>query len=239
MRTSRVYLAQQLTSGSSITLEGESAHYLTKVLRLKTGDSFNPFNGTDGEFSAEILNLDRNRLTACINDPVSNTADPELIINLGLGLSRGERMDYGIQKSTELGVSSITPLITVRGEVKLSQDRLIKKLQHWRKVAISACEQCGRNTVPEINPPCTLSDWVKEYYPGVVLDHRGTGNLANQPFENHINLVVGPEGGLSDEELEIAQQNQYTVLKLGPRTLRTETAPVVALSVIQFLLGDI
>ena len=238
MRISRIYLAQNLVSGDTITLQGETAHYLSKVLRLKPGDSFNPFNETDGEFSAAITSLARNQLTVMINSPVVNTANPQIIVNLGLGLSRGERMDYGIQKATELGVSSITPLITARGEVKLSQDRQINRLQHWQKVAISASEQCGRTSVPTITTPNTLTSWVQENNSGIVLDHRGMGTFAEQTFKDQINLVVGAEGGLSDHELEIAQQNQYAVIKLGPRILRTETAPIVALSVLQYLFGD-
>ena len=239
MRTSRIFVADKLTSGSSVTLEGEAAHYLNRVLRLKLGDSFNPFNGIDGEFIAEITGQDRNQLTAHLHDSVINNADTTLVIHLGLGLSRGERMDYAIQKSTELGVSSITPLITARGEVKLSTERQSSKVQHWQKVAISASEQCGRNNVPDINAPSTLTDWVREHQGGLVLDHRGSGNIAEQPFENHINLLIGAEGGLSEEELEIARQYQYIAVKLGPRILRTETAPVVALTLLQYLSGDI
>ena len=238
MRISRIYLTQNLISGDTITLQGETAHYLTRVLRLKSGENFNPFNETDGEFSAAITNLTRNQLTATINSPVVNTANPQILVNLGLGLSRGERMDYGIQKATELGVSSITPLITARGEVKLSEDRQTNRLQHWQKVAISASEQCGRTTVPTITAPNTLTNWVQENKAGIVLDHRGSDAIAEQTIKDQINLLVGAEGGLSEHELEIAQQNQYAVIKLGPRILRTETAPIVALSVLQYLFGD-
>jgi 16S rRNA (uracil1498-N3)-methyltransferase len=238
VRISRIYLTQNLISGDSITLDSEPAHYLTRVLRLKSGEKFNPFNGTDGEFSATITSLSRNQLTATIDNSVTNTSDPKIVVNLGLGLSRGERMDYAIQKATELGVSSITPLITARGEVKLSQDRQANRLQHWQKVAISASEQCGRNTVPTISTPSTMASWVQENKPGILLDHRGTSTIAELAFEDQINLVVGAEGGLSDHELEVAQQNQYAMIKLGPRILRTETAPLVALSVLQYLVGD-
>jgi 16S rRNA (uracil1498-N3)-methyltransferase len=239
VRSSRIYLTQTLTNGESITLEGDSFHYLSRVLRLKIGDKFNPFNGDDGEFSAEINSLERNQLTATINNPVDNNADSKLEVNLGLGLSRGERMDYGIQKATELGVSAITPITTTRSEVKLSQDRQANKLQHWQKVAINASEQCGRNTVPQICTPSSLTNWVQENRAGIVLDHRGAGNIANQTIESPVNLLIGAEGGLTEEELEFAKQHEFRVFKLGPRILRTETAPIVALTLLQMLAGDI
>ncbi|MBL4819545.1 MAG: 16S rRNA (uracil(1498)-N(3))-methyltransferase [Gammaproteobacteria bacterium] len=239
MRSSRIYFAEKLTSANLIDLDGEVAHYLLRVLRLKTGDGFSLFNSSDGEYCAEIISIQRSQLTAKINEPVINKADPKLVINLGLGLSRGERMDYAIQKSTELGVGTITPLLTARSEVKLPQDRLDKKHQHWQKVAISACEQCGRNAIPTINAPATLEQWVAENSPGLVLDHRGTERIEQQKFDNAVSLLVGPEGGLSEEELQTARQNQFAVVKAGPRILRTETAPVVALSLVQYLFGDI
>ncbi|MBT8146312.1 MAG: 16S rRNA (uracil(1498)-N(3))-methyltransferase [Gammaproteobacteria bacterium] len=239
MRLSRIYQEQKLFIGATLVLERDSAHYLGRVLRLRPGDSVNLFNSEDGEFAAELIELGKNQAQLRITGPVDNQANPQLSVNLGLGLSRGERMDYAVQKSTELGVATITPLVTERCEVRLNTERLKSRQAHWQRVAIAACEQCGRSKVPIINLPQELSEWLNERPGGLVLDARADAALADLQIGESVNLLVGPEGGFSEEELDSALSQDYTGIQLGPRILRTETAPIAALSVLQFLYGDL
>jgi len=239
MRRSRIHQEQRLVSGSSIALDRESSHYVGRVLRLKPGDGVNLFNSEDGEFTATVTAVDRNEVTVQLEDPVANAANPILSVRLGLGLSRGERFDYAIQKSTELGVSEITPLVTDYCEVRLNKDRTDNRLMHWRRVAISASEQCGRSAVPSINEPVSLSAWVREHHGGILLDAGGKAALATRQPVDTFNLLIGPEGGFSDEEVALALRCGYDAVRLGPRILRTETAPVVALTLMQYLFGDL
>ena len=239
MRLSRVYQPQKLIDGATVSLDRESAHYLGRVLRLKPGDAVNLFNNDDGEFSAEIIEIGKNQTLVRITGPVENLANPRLTIHLGLGLSRGERMDYAVQKSTELGVSAITPLVTDYCEVKLNPERLKNRQAHWQKVAISACEQCGRSQVPTIHFPQSLADWLPEHPGGLLLDANADSRLADRPAQDNITLLIGPEGGFSEADLALAKQHDYRAVRLGPRILRTETAPVAALTLLQFLYGDL
>lgn len=243
MRQSRIYLDKKLIAGDTLSLTGDAGHYVGRVLRLRPGDGLALFNASDGEFMAEVVQIERNRLTVRVLEPVDNRANPRLHIQLGLGLSKGERMDYAIQKATELGVYAITPLVTGHCEVRLDEKRLGNKLQHWQRVAISACEQCGRSHIPSIATPQPLADWLAAHPHGILLDHRGSVPLrdAIQPLASaqDVNLLVGPEGGFSDSELDSAVQQGYAAVALGPRILRTETAPVAGLTLIQFLLGDL
>ena len=239
MRLSRVYQAQKLISGTTITLDRENAHYLGRVMRLKPGDPVNLFNSEDGEFAAKLIELGKQQALVRIGDQVENQADPKLSVHLGLGLSRGERMDYAVQKSTELGVYSITPLVTDYCEVKLNEERQKNRQAHWQRVAISACEQCGRSKVPTVDLPLTLKRWLSDRPGGFLLDSRADSRIADQQVGDTINVLIGPEGGFSEQELKIARQQDYKVIRFGPRILRTETAPVAALSVLQFLYGDL
>ena len=228
MRLSRVYQAQKLSNGATINLERETAHYLSRVLRLRPGDTVNLFNSDDGEFAAELVEIGKQQAVVRLKEPVENQADPELSIHLGLGLSRGERMDYAVQKSTELGVASITPLVTDYCEVRVNQERAQNRQAHWQRVAISACEQCGRSKIPIITLPQSLQQWLDDHPDGIVLT-----------IEDSVNVLIGPEGGFSEQELAAARDRAYRVVRIGPRVLRTETAPVAILSLLQFLYGDL
>ena len=239
MRHSRLHQTQKLVTGTTVTLDRDSTHYLGRVLRLKPGDPVNLFNSEDGEFAAQLVELSKQQSLVRILKPVEVQANPQLSIHLGLGLSRGERMDYAVQKSTELGVGSITPLITEHCEVRLSRERQENRQAHWQRVAISACEQCGRSQVPTVNLPQTLQQWLVNNPEGILLDSRADSHLADQQVGNSVNLLIGPEGGFSEQELDEARQQAYRVIKLGPRILRTETAPVAALSLLQYLFGDL
>lgn len=245
MRISRVYFEGQLQTNAVISLPGESSHYLAKVLRLRIDDCVHLFNETDGEFLSRITLIKKAEVELMVESPIveAGTHQSELLIHLGLGLSRGDRMDFAIQKSTELGVREITPLYTEHGEVKLKAERVEKKLQHWRKIALSASEQCGRLDIPKIHAPCALLDWQQSSNEefNVMLDPSGEDNLppvSEVEQIKRLNLLIGPEGGFAERELQTARDQGFAVVALGTRILRTETAPVAALAILQHLYGD-
>ncbi|MEX2469364.1 MAG: 16S rRNA (uracil(1498)-N(3))-methyltransferase, partial [Pseudohongiellaceae bacterium] len=240
MRVSRVFVEVGLAPGDTLTLDRETSHYLASVLRLQRGDPVRVFNGRDGEFSAEITAVSRQAVSLALGERLRDAAPSPLHIHLALGLSRGDRMDFAIQKATELGVGAITPLYSEFGEVRIKQAaRLENKLRHWRRIAVSACEQSGRLQVPEIAAPQALAEWLQTPRQGLrlLLDPSGVAALGAQPTAEHIALVIGPEGGFSPGELALAAEQDYTLVHLGPRILRTETAPVAALSVLQYCYG--
>lgn len=219
--------------------EGPSRH-LAAALRLQPGSAVVLFNGRGGEYRAEIIKLTRKSVTVAVASFDSRDRESTLPVVLGLAVSRGERMDYAIQKCTELGVAEVFPLQTERTEVKLRGDRLQRKREHWQQVAISACEQCGRNRPPRVHPLQNLAGWLGSTTAScrLVLHHRSDSGLAGLPEPGEVALLIGPEGGLAPAEIEAAEAAGFQALTLGPRVLRTETAPVAALSVIQFLWGD-
>jgi 16S rRNA (uracil1498-N3)-methyltransferase len=238
MRLSRLYCESDLGEDALLTLGEDHAHYLGKVLRVKPGHKLVLFNGRDGEFTAEVISIGKRdlqlKLGSCQRHP-----EQLLPVHIGLGLSRGERMDYAIQKATELGVTHVTPLFTEHSEVRLDADRADKRTSHWQKVAISASEQSGRCTVPVINNPVPVKDWISQVPQGqgFTLDHTGTaGFVGERPPA--VFLLIGPEGGTSDDEKQQANDAGFTLVRLGPRVLRTETAPVVALTALQLRWGD-
>jgi 16S rRNA (uracil1498-N3)-methyltransferase len=240
MRLSRVYTEQSLQCDTTVTLKDDQAHYLGKVLRLKEGDQISLFNGDSGEFLGEIELVEKKAIHIKLSEQLENNADPVFPIHIGIGISRGERMDYVIQKATEVGVSSITPLFTERCEVKLKGDRANNRVAHWTKVAIAACEQSGRCTPPVIEEPEALSTWLQKPRGDAcfVLDHRGSTGFDTALQPKSACFLIGPEGGLADEEVTAATSVSFTPLCIGPRVLRTETAPLVAISIAQHLWGD-
>jgi 16S rRNA (uracil1498-N3)-methyltransferase len=240
MRTHRVYIKEKLQQGSTLSLPSKTSHYLSKVLRLKPGDEVRLFNAGDGEFPAIIGNISKNSVEVSLDAVLASPQVPALEINLALGISRGDRMDYGVQKSTELGVSSITPLFTEFGEVKLKADRAENKLRHWRKIAVSASEQSGRLDVPELAAPCRFDQWISNSPEGlnIMLEPDGGQSLKQEFSGKRINLVVGPEGGFSPAEIKQAEQQGFVIASMGNRILRTETAPVASLAILQHLYGD-
>jgi len=174
-----------------------------------------------------------------LNEQFAGQIESPLRIHLGQGLSRGERMDWAIQKATELGVSEITPIVSERCEVRLKDERAEKRQAHWQQIAISACEQCGRSVVPVIHAPMALADWIKKTEADLKLVlHPVAEPLTSHDKPGTLAFLIGPEGGLNDAEVDQAQDAGFHAARLGPRVLRTETAPVVALSVAQQLWGD-
>lgn len=241
MRIPRIYTPQSLAAHSVIELAESQSHYLAKVLRMQAGRPFILFNGQGGEYNANIDEIHKKHVTAKIADFSPINRESPLQLELAIGISRGERMDWVLQKATELGVTKITPLITERTEVKLGGERADKKVSHWQQVIISACEQCQRNLLPELREPMAYHEWISTCTASLkyVLHHRDSTSLPKDKTTHDVALVIGPEGGLSDEEIARALEYQFAPLTLGPRVLRTETAPVAAISLVQYLWGDI
>lgn len=239
MRVSRFHLDADLCEGEHL-LEGDLAHYVGRVLRLSPGAAIQVFNGSGQEWPGQIIEVGKREVRVTLGPSVAGLAEPALTVHLGQALSRGERMDWAIQKAVELGVSEITPLFTERCEVKLQGERADKRQGHWQQIAVSACEQCGRSVIPIIHPPQQLDAWLESLQCELklVLHHRTEQDLSSRPRPASIGLLIGPEGGLSPEEISRAVAAEFVAARFGPRVLRTETAPVVALSVVQQLWGD-
>ena len=211
-----------------------------RVLRLGPGAQVQIFNGSGQEWPGEILEVSKRAVRLSLSAPSQGLPESPLRIHLGQAMSRGERMDWAIQKAVELGVTDITPLFTERCEVRLQGERADKRQQHWQQVAVSACEQCGRSYIPLIHPPVALSDWLthQEADLKLVLHHRTEQDLRSLPTPASLAVLIGPEGGLSAQEIAQAEAADFHPARFGPRVLRTETAPVVALSLAQQLWGD-
>lgn len=240
MRIPRIYTTQTLTTDSLVDLEEAPSHHLSKVLRMQAGRELILFNGAGGEYAGAIDAISKKSVSVKITEFTPENRQSPLQLELAIGVSRGDRMDWVLQKATELGVSKITPLITERTEVKLGGERADKKLGHWQQTIISACEQCQRNILPELSEPILFSNWIAQCKAELkfVLHHRDNQGLPQNKTSGSVALLVGPEGGLSDEEIAQAVALQFSPLTLGPRVLRTETAPVAAISLVQYLWGD-
>lgn len=238
MRLSRFFIDAPLALGLQDLPEAQ-AHYLARVLRLNPGDPLQCFDGTGREYRGVLAEVGKKRVSVELQETLEGLPESPLRVHLGQGLSRGERMDWAIQKATELGVACITPLFTERCEVRLKDERSEKRLAHWRQVAASACEQCGRSVLPVIHPPQPLADWQRQVEAELKLVlHPVAQPLTRHPAPSSLAFLIGPEGGLSDNEITHAVAAGFQAARLGPRVLRTETAPVVALSVAQQLWGD-
>lgn len=239
MRIPRIYTAAALAPGDH-TLDSRAAHYLGQVLRMKAGREIILFNGDGLSYPALITDVSKKGLQCRVAAPAAGPEPPpKLSIELGIAISKGDRMDLVIQKATELGVSRISPLTSERVDVKLSGERLEKKAQHWQQVMVSACEQSGRNRLVEIGPLQPLSQWRDNLTSErkLVLHPTAARQLSGDS-PGSVALLIGPEGGLSDNEVQDCLDRGFAGLQLGPRVLRTETAPLAAISILQFCWGD-
>jgi 16S rRNA (uracil1498-N3)-methyltransferase len=236
----RIYTQQELGAETQLTLEPAPSHHISRVLRMDAGDSLILFNGKGGEYPATINTLDKKSVLVTTQQHNPRDLESPLRLELGIALSRGDRFDWVIQKATELGVTSIAPLITERTEVRLKADRIDKKQQHWRQVIISACEQSGRNRPPELQTVVNLGSWLPQVTAQrkFVLHHRDTSAAESHNTPSSVALLIGPEGGLSAEEITAAGKAGFEALTLGPRIMRTETAPLAALAILQAKWGD-
>lgn len=240
MRNTRIYTTTALHSGADFVLEPEPSRHIAKALRMVEGDELTLFDGRGGEYPATINAIGKKDVTVQTGEHVDVERESPLQVHLGIAVSRGDRFDWVIQKATELGVARITPLTTERTGVKLSGERADKKLAHWRQVAISACEQCGRNRVPSIDNLQPLAAWTgsTQAQLKLVLHHRADSLPSRGTTLQTAVLLIGPEGGLSEQEIVQAQEKDFKSLALGPRVMRTETAPLAALAIIQGQWGD-
>jgi 16S rRNA (uracil1498-N3)-methyltransferase len=241
VRIPRIFQPVSLASGRMIELDAQATAHISRVLRLKPEDALVVFNGEGGEYEATVCRVERRVATIEIGAFVERSVESPLELVLVQGVSRGERMDYTVQKAVELGVTRIVPVLTERTVVNLKGDRKDKRREHWQSVVNSACEQSGRNNIPEVAPVITLHEWLGEPNEGLklVLHHRAEGSLPDRTAQQDaITLLIGPEGGLSSNEISVAQTAGYFPLCLGPRVMRTETAAVAAISVLQWVWGD-
>ena len=248
MRCTRIYIdSPELGQTDQCILGADESHRLKRVLRLKPGSELKIFNGRGSEYSAQLLSYQENKAHLQLHNPIKTIAESPLHTTLWLGISRGDRMDYAIQKSVELGINCIRPVFTRYSEVKLSGARLERKMQHWRGIIISACEQCGRNSIPDLILPSSLSEILdqlndpKTHSLRLLLAPNGIQSLNATNIQEYINItvLVRPEGGLSEEEINTCLNKNFTSIRLGKRILRTETAPVAILSILQMLAGDL
>jgi len=236
----RLYLAQPLASGSIIALPEDALRHVVQVLRMEAGESLTVFNGEGGEYTATLATASRKGATLAIgaHDPVSREAP--LAITIAQCVSKGDRMDYALQKSTELGACAFVPVLSSRGVVKLDGERWEKKVEHWRGVVVGAAEQSGRTRVPVVALPISLDTLLAKQHQGLklILAPGSTTALSALPSTEAMTALIGPEGGFSPQELELADRHGWKRLALGPRILRTETAPVALLAVLHTLHGD-
>lgn len=242
MRIPRIYHPELLQTNATIALDDDAANHVGRVLRMTTGQKLELFDGTNQIFSAEIAEASKKKVSVNIVSSQFDDRESPLDLHLGQVISRGEKMEFTIQKSVELGVNTITPLLSERCGVRLDGERLEKKLQQWQKIAIAACEQCGRNRIPQIRPIQSLEAWCAEDDGGfkINLHPRATQSINTLPAElNKVRLLIGPEGGLSEEEIAMTAKYQFTDILLGPRVLRTETTALTAITALQVRLGDL
>lgn len=243
MRISRIFVSAALEAGSHLEVEGETSHYLKTVLRLRKGWKLMVFDGQGHECPATVESFGRDTTVLKLETPVLINRESPLEVHLALGISRGERMDLAIQKAVELGVRRITPLLTEFCVVRLDDEKKEVRREHWQRVIRSALEQCGRNWMPEIDPPVVFDDWLASrdrLAPAWVLDPSAPLGFASVPPQpQEVTLLIGPEGGLSDSERDRAIASGLQAVRLGPRILRTETAVIAAISAVQTLWGDL
>ncbi len=242
MSVIRVYQPHDFLLQQISCLDKAASHHLARVLRVSVGDRLILFNGQGGEYEAIIQHINKKNVDVLITSFFDRNSESPLQIELAQGIARGEKMDFIVQKAVELGVNTIVPLITERSNVKWDRQREEKRLQHWQSVAISACEQSGRNKLPHIISPLSLNEWIKQADADLclILSPHVNDGLPSHPLPRpaKIKLLIGPEGGFSPSEVEVAIAQGFSPWNLGPRVLRTETAPLAALSVLQYVYGD-
>jgi 16S rRNA (uracil1498-N3)-methyltransferase len=243
VRLSRVYVDTPLECGARVTLRGNAAGHVTRVLRLRPGAPLTLFNGRGGEFAGRIEAARGDAVTVAVAEASTTERESPLSLTLAQGVSRGERMDLIVQKATELGVARLLPLLTERSVVRLDAKAAARKLAHWRAIAIAACEQSGRNRLPSLTEPLELREFLRgkaEDGTRLLLSPVAALGIADVPRPpGAITVLIGPEGGLSAEEQERAVAAGFLGVRLGPRVLRTETAAIAALSLLQRQFGDL
>ena len=243
MRLTRVYVEEPLAAGRSCSLKGSAANHIMRVLRLRDGDALTLFDGRGGEYGARITGFTKDSVQVDVQEHRDAERESALDLTLAQGISRGERMDWVMQKATELGVTRIVPVITERTVVKLDERQSERKVEHWRAIVIAACEQSGRNRLPEVATPCSFREVLRPPDRGdarrLLLSPTGSLNARDLALSGSVTILVGPEGGLSPEEQDLAIDAGFEQVRMGPRVLRTETAAIAALTILQHDYGDL
>lgn len=239
MRTHRLYIPDNLEVGCEAVLQGKAAHYLSRVLRLAANTEVILFNGDGHDYRCVLLEFGRDHVGVRVVERMSNDSVSPLKITLVQAMSRGDRMDYSLQKATELGIEAVQLLNSKRVELKLSGARLEKRMDHWQGVIQAACEQSKRATVPALHAPLTPAEWARMRGQKLVLDAGADSKLGQVKLEGSVSIGVGPEGGFADSEIELMRQAGVMPVRMGPRILRTETAGPAAIAIMQSIAGDI
>jgi 16S rRNA (uracil1498-N3)-methyltransferase len=240
MRVSRLYVPLPLVLNGQVELDDDSGHYVRTVLRLKKDDEVILFNGNGGEYICVLGEVSRKAVLVTVKSWNDRNVESPLSVTLGLGISRGDRMDLSVQKAVELGVNKIVPIMTERCVVQFKGEKKLQRLLHWQKIAQHAAEQSGRTVLPELTEISALQNWVSNQQGlKVFLDPYADCSLAQlQPDDMKVTLLTGPEGGFTDQERNIAKSAGFIPVRLGSRILRTETAAIAALAAVQMLWGD-
>lgn len=239
MRVTRLYVDAPLAPEASLPLPDDAAHHLLRVLRARVGAPLLLFNGDGDEYTAELTQADKQRATVTCGRATGRASESPLSVTLLQALAKGERMDYAIQKATELGVAAITPLTCERVDVRLSGERLARKQAHWQRVAIAAAEQSGRCRVPTVGDPVAWPAARPDGVTGVIMDPTADSGLADLPWPDAMHIAIGPEGGFTESELAAAEAAGWVRVRFGPRVLRTETAGPALLAAVLSRWGDL
>lgn len=242
MRLSRLYVEGPLMSGAQVKLGSSAAGHVTRVLRLRQGAAVTLFNGAGSEFAGRIEALQGSQVTVQVGEERAIRRESPLLLTLAQGVSRGQRMDLVVQKATELGATQLVPVLTERSVVRLEGEPAQRKLVHWRAIAIAACEQSGRNRPPEVTPAIGFAAFLAGTAPEatrLILTPSSRLRIPDVPKPTHgVTVLIGPEGGLTEEEQERAVAAGFIGVRVGPRVLRTETAALAALTLLQREFGD-
>ncbi|MCH7820633.1 MAG: 16S rRNA (uracil(1498)-N(3))-methyltransferase [Proteobacteria bacterium] len=244
MSLTRLFVSGDLRPDLQLDLNEDQTRYIGRVLRLRAGDSLAVFNGDKGEFSATVASIAKTSAVIKLHVRIETATESPLKVHLVQGVSRGDRMDLVVQKATELGVKRISPVLTEYGVVKLDASRALRRQDHWQKIAESACEQSGRIRPPLIDTPMPLKSWLgtktKDADTDLILQPGAATPLTSiiKP-ETEVCILIGPEGGFSDKELEDAAVAGFVSVSLGPRILRTESAAIASIAIVQSLWGDL
>ncbi len=240
MRIHRIHTDEPLHPDHQVLLDAASSHYLARVLRVVAGQPLVLFNGDGHDYAAVVEKASKKGIVAGITARLPAIAESPLHTTLVQSVARGDRMDFALQKATELGVSAIQPIESIRTEVRLKPEKVEARLGHWEKVLISACEQCGRARLPELRPPLDLAEWVASGADGIrlVLAPGDHPPLASLEAPQAVEVLVGPEGGFEEQEMDLLLRSGVMAVSMGPRILRTETAGPAALAILQAMAGD-
>lgn len=242
MRIPRFYFSDSLTVDTSVVIKNDLAHYMANVLRLKPESPIVLFNGNGNDYPSEIIAISKRSVEILIHSQINMSYESPLYLHLGQAVSKGDRMDFALQKAVELGVTEITPLITENCNVKLDQQRWEKKHLSWQKIIISACEQCQRNVLPQLNQAIPMPQWIGQQseLSKIILSPGATSYMSNlDKPQRGFRIIIGPEGGLSKQEVYNCEERGFLPVNIGARVLRTETAAIASLAILQSQFGDI